>query len=178
MMTAVEFIHAELKRLHGMLDNAIGDLTPAQLHTVPANHPKASTLAWIFWHYARTEDNVVRFVLQNRRATVWAEGGYAEKLGLPPVAQGTGMSSAEAQGLRIKDLKLFREYMQRAWESTEDFLAKVDPESLDRTVTIKPLGDMPAARALGQVCLTHGFLHAGEIELARVLVGAKPASGG
>src|SRR5438093_1383116 len=69
MMTAVEFIHAELKRLHGMLDKAIGDLTPAQLHTVPANHPKASTLAWIFWHYARTEDNVVRFVLQNRRAT-------------------------------------------------------------------------------------------------------------
>ena len=69
MMTAVEFIHAELKRLHGMLDKAIGDLTPAQLHTVPANHPTASTLAWIFWHYARTEDNVVRFVLQNRRAT-------------------------------------------------------------------------------------------------------------
>ncbi len=80
MMTAFEFIHAELKRLHGMLDKAIGDLTPAQLHAVPANHPKANTLAWIFWHYARTEDNVVRFVLQNRRPTVWAEGGYAEKL--------------------------------------------------------------------------------------------------
>ena len=31
MMTALEFIHAELKRLHGMLDKAIADLTPAQL---------------------------------------------------------------------------------------------------------------------------------------------------
>ena len=87
MMTAVEFIRADLRRLHGMLDKALADLTSAQLHTMPAGHPKANTLAWVFWHYARTEDNVVRFVLQKRRPTVWAEGGYAEKLGLPPVAQ-------------------------------------------------------------------------------------------
>jgi hypothetical protein len=119
----------------------------------------------------------VRFILQNRRPIVWAEGGYAEKLGLPPVAQGTGMSTEEAQALRIKDVQLFREYMQRVWESTDEFLAKADPESLARTVTIKPLGEMPGTRALGQVCLSHGFLHAGEIALARVLVGAKPGPG-
>jgi hypothetical protein len=177
MMTAVEFIGGDLKRLHKMFDRAIDELTPEQLHTVPAGHATANTIGWGLWHYARTEDNVVRYILQNRRPIVWAEGGYPDKLGLPPVAQGTGMSTAEAQGLRIKDVKLFREYMQRVWESTEDFLSTVDPASLDRTVTIKPLGDMPAARALGQVCLSHGFLHAGEIELARVLVGAKPVSG-
>ncbi len=96
MMTAIEFIHAELKRLHGMLDTAIADLTPEQLHMVPANHPNANTLAWVYFHYVRTEDNVVRFVLQKRRPTVWAEGGYAEKLGLPPVAQGTGMTTEQA----------------------------------------------------------------------------------
>ena len=172
MMTALEFIHAELKRLHGMLDKAIADLTPAQLHAVPASHPKANTLAWIFFHYARTEDNVVRFVLQNRRATVWAEGGYAEKLGLPPVAQGTGMSTAEAQALRIKDIPLFKEYMQKVWADTDALLAKNDPALLDRNVTIRPLGEMHAMRALGQVCLTHGMTHFGEIELARTLVGA------
>ena len=177
MMTALEFIHAELKRLHGMLDKAIVDLTPAQLHTVPASHPKANTLAWIFWHYARTEDNVVRFVLQNRRATVWAEGGYAEKLGLPPVAQGTGMSTADAQALRLKDVALFRDYMQKVWASTEDFVTRTDPTALDQVVTVKPLGEMPGVRALGQTCVSHGMAHAGEIELVRTLIGAGPAVG-
>ena len=109
--------------------------------------------------------------LQNRRPIVWAEGGYAEKLGLPPVAQGTGMTTQEAQAFRIKDLGLFREYVKKVWASTDEYLAKIDPATLDATVTIKPLGDMPAIRALAQVCVGHGFTHVGEIELAKTLVG-------
>jgi hypothetical protein len=177
MMTAVEFIHADLKRLHNMLDNALAALTLDQLHTVPVGHPKVNTLAWIFWHYARTEDNVVRFVLQNRRATVWAEGRYGEKLGLPPVAQGTGMSTAEAQALRLKDVDLFTEYMQKVWVSTDEFVAKTAPAALDAVVTVKPLGDMPGIQAFGQTCLSHGMTHAGEIGLVLTLIGAGPAIG-
>ena len=176
MSTLAEFIHAELTRLHRGLDKALTDLTPEQLHTVPGGHPKANTIAWGLWHYARTEDNVVRYVLQERRPPVWTEGGYAEKLGLPPVAQGTGMPTAEAQALRIKDVQLFTEYVKKVWASTDEFFAKADAAQLDRTVTIKPLGEMEAIRALGQVCLTHGMIHFGEIELARTLVGVGPAA--
>ena len=175
-MTLAEFIHADLKRLHRGLDKALVDLTPEQLHAVPGGHAKANTIAWGLWHYARTEDNVVRYVLQNRRPLVWTEGGYAEKLGLPPVAQGTGMPVAEAQALRIKDVGLFGEYMQKVWASTDEFFATADAASLDKIVTIKPVGDMPAIRALGQICLTHGMTHFGEIELARTLVGAGPVT--
>jgi hypothetical protein len=74
--------------------------------------------------------------------------------------------------MRIKDLGLFREYMTKVWAATDEYLAKVDPAALDTVVTIKPLGDMPAIRALAQVCVSHGFTHVGEIELARTLVGA------
>src|SRR5204863_69523 len=80
-------------------DKSRDGLTSEQLHTVPAGHPRANTIAWNLWHYVRTEDNVVRFALQNRRPTVWVEGGYPERLGLHPAAQGTGMSTAEAQAL-------------------------------------------------------------------------------
>jgi hypothetical protein len=172
MMTALEFIRTDLQRLHRMLDKSISDLTPEQLHAVPGGHPRANHIAWGLWHYTRTEDNVVRYLLQNRRSPVWQEGGYADKLGLPPVAQGTGMSTEEAHALRIKDVELFKAYMQKVWASTDEYLAAVDPASLDRIITVKPLGDMPAIRALGQVCLSHGMTHAGEIELARTLVGA------
>ncbi len=177
MLTAAEFIHAELTRLHRSLDRAIADLTPEQLHAVPGGHPKANTIAWGLWHYVRTEDNVVRFVIQSRRPTVWAEGGYAERLALPPVAQGTGMSIEDAHALRIPDIALFKEYMQKVWASTDELFQKADAALLDKTVTIKPLGDMPAIRALGQVGLSHGMTHMGELELARTLVGAGPVLG-
>jgi DinB family protein len=171
-MTALELMKIELGRLHASYDKAFDGLSPDQIHRVPGGHAKANTIAWGVWHYVRTEDNVIRYILQNRRPIVWAEGGYAEKLGLPPVAQGTGMTTQEAQALRLKDLGLFREYMARVWASTDEYLARVDPAALDTTVTIKPLGDMPAIRALAQVCVSHGFTHIGEIELARTLVGA------
>ncbi len=82
------------------------------------------------------------------------------------------LALAEAQALRIKDIPLFKEYMQKVWADTDALLAKNDPALLDRNVTIRPLGEMHAMRALGQVCLTHGMTHFGEIELARTLVGA------
>ena len=172
MPTLTEFVHAELKGLHRGLDKTLIDLTPEQLPTVPRGHPKANTIARGLWHYARTDDNVVRWVLQDRRTPFWKEGGYAEKLGLPPVAQGTGMPTAEAQALRIKDLPLFKEYVQRVWASTDELFTNTDAAQLEKMVTVKPLGDMPAIQALGQVCLTHGMTHFGEIELARTLVGA------
>ena len=176
-MTAQEFIHMELRRLHTMLDASLNGLTPAQVHAVPGGHAKANTIAWVLWHVVRTEDNVVRFVVQGRRPTVWAEGGYAAKLGLPPVAQGTGMSTEEAHALRIPDMNLFHEYTQKVWASTEDFFATADAAVFAKTVTVKPLGDMPVVRALGQICASHGMLHFGELELARTLVGAGPVSG-
>ena len=173
MLTAADFIQSQLKRLHASLDKVLNELTPEQLHAVPGGAgSSANTIAWGLWHYVRTEDNVVRFVIQERRPPVWTEGNYADKLGLPPVAQGTGMSAADAHALRIKDIPLFREYMQKVWASTDELFSTAAPALLDKTITVKPLGDMTVINCLGQVCLVHGMTHVGEIDLARTLVGA------
>jgi hypothetical protein len=177
-MTLVEFIKAELSRLHTMLDHGVADLTPEQWHAVPGGSGgRANHIAFEMWHYARTEDNIVRFILQNRRPTVWMEGGWAERLGLPPVAQGTGMTTDDAQAMRIADLDAFKQYVQDVWASTNEWLSNPDSSTFDRPVQVKPLGEMPAIRALGQVCMTHGFTHLGELELCRTLLGLKPAIG-
>ncbi len=176
-MNLVEFIQAELGRLHAMLDRTVADLAPEQWHAIPADNPKANHIAFEFWHYVRTEDNIVRFILQDRRPTVWMEGGWAEKLGLPPVAQGTGMPSEDAQALRINDIGGFLEYRRQVWASTADWLANPDASEFDKVITVKPLGEMPKIRALGQVCMTHGFTHLGELELIRTLLNLPPAIG-
>lgn len=177
MLDAAEFIHAQLKRLHKNLDKALDGLTPEQLHAVPGGRSSANTIAFGLFHYTRTEDNVVRWVIQDRRPTIWTEGGYPERLGLPPAAQGTGMPTAEAQALRIKDVDLFRRYMQDVWASTDELFARREAALLHKIVTVKPLGEMSALQALGQVCLVHGTAHFGEIELARTLVGPGPSVG-
>jgi DinB superfamily len=173
MMTAVELVQSELKRIHRMLDQALDGITSDELHAVPGGDTKANTIAWQVWHCVRTEDNVVRFVLQDRRSPVWLEGGYADKLGLPAVAQGTGMSTGEAQALRIKDVPLFREYTGKVWASTDELFATRDAAFFDRTVTVKGLGDFKAIHALGLICVSHAMTHVGEIELARTILGAK-----
>jgi len=176
-MTLLEFIKAELARLHAMLDRGVADLTPEQWHTIPAGNAHANTIAFELWHYARTEDNIVRFILQGRRPTVWMEGGWAGRLGLPAVAQGTGMPAEEAQALRIIDLDAFKQYVRAVWASSDEYLSNPDASVFDQPVLVKPLGEMPAIRALGQVCMTHGFTHLGELELCRTLLGLKPAIG-
>ena len=169
-----EFIHQELHRLHALLEKGVADLSPEEWHAVP--HEGGNSIAFNLWHYVRTEDNIVRFILQNRRPTVWMEGGYAEKLGLPPVAQGTGMPLEEAQTLRIGDIDTFRRYMEDAWRSSDEFLGNPDESTFDEIITVRPLGEMPRIRALGQVCVSHGFGHAGHIDLLRQLMG-KPGLG-
>lgn len=164
-----EFLHHELRRLHGLLEKGTEDLTPEEWHATPCE--SSNSIAWVMWHYVRTEDNIVRFILQNRRPTVWAEGNYAETLGLPPVAQGTGMSLLDAKALRIPDLDRFRAYMAATWQSTDEFLQAPDESAFDEVITVRPLGDMPRVRALGQVCVSHGFGHLGHIDLMRSLMG-------
>jgi hypothetical protein len=176
-MTIVEFIAAELRRLHTMLARATDDLTPEHWHAIPGGHPAANHIAFEYWHYVRTEDNIVRFILQNRRPTVWMEGKWSERLALPPVTQGTGMTAADAQALRIGDLDAFKQYVADVYASTDEWLSNPDESTFATPVTVKPLGEMPAIRALGQVCMTHGFTHLGEIELIRTLLGLPPAIG-
>ena len=77
MLSAVDFIRAQLKRMHAGFDKSLSDLTPEQLHAVPGGHATANTIGWGIWHYVRTEDNIVRWVIQNRRPPIWVEGGPA-----------------------------------------------------------------------------------------------------
>jgi hypothetical protein len=173
-MKTHELIHQELHRLHALLEKGTADLSPEEWHATPCE--TGNSIAFIMWHYVRTEDNIIRFLLQDRRPTVWMEGGYAEKLGLPPVAQGTGMSLEDAQSLRIGDFDTFRRYMEETWASTDEYLKNPNESVFDEIITVRPLGEMPRIRALGQVCGSHGFGHAGHIDLLRQMMD-KPGLG-
>jgi hypothetical protein len=168
-MATVDFISSSLKQMHGMYDSAIGDLTEEQIHW--RANDKGQPISFVLWHYVRTEDNIIQFVLQ-RKPTVWIEGGWDQKLGLDRISQGTGMSLQDAQALRISKTE-FLGYMQAVWQATDKYLAAADDAFLMQTTTVKPLGEMPIQNAIGNMCLTHGFTHLGEIAHLRGLQGLR-----
>jgi len=169
-LKTIDFIRSSLRQMHSAYDDAIKDLDPQQIHW--RANDNGLPISFILWHYVRTEDNVINFVLQ-RKPTVWLDGEWNVKFGLDRVAQGTGMSLAEAQNLRINSKDGFLAYMQQVWKATDDYLAANDDSLLEQKTTIKPLGEMLVANAIGNMCLTHGFTHLGEIQHIRGLLGLR-----
>src|SRR5260370_35515477 len=124
MVTAADFMRTNIKRLQDGLEKVMADLTPDQLHTVPAGHPKANTIAWGVWHYTRTEDNIVRYVIQGRKPPIWVEGGYGERLGPHPAAPpGTGMSTEGAQAPPDKGGPPLRAQLGKVWGGAAEPIA-------------------------------------------------------
>lgn len=151
------------------LERALGPLTDEQWHAVPGG--VGNSIAFIAWHYLRTEDNIINWIIQERRPTVWMDGGWAEKLGLPSVNQGTGMPVEEAHALRIKDTAGFLEYMRAVRTRTDEFLEQWDPADYGTLITLKPVGQMTKLQAMGQQGFPHGFGHLGEIAHIRAHLG-------
>jgi len=169
-MPTIDFIRSSLKQLHNTYNDSIGDLTPEQLNW--RANDKGHPISFILWHYVRTEDNIIQFVLQ-RKPTVWMESGWDKKFGLHATAQGTGMSLSDAQALRLEPKEDFETYMRAVWDATDAYLASADDEFLQQKTTVKPLGEMPIQNAIGNMCLTHGFTHLGEIAHLRGLQGLR-----
>jgi hypothetical protein len=168
-MTPLELLRTSLVSMHGLLDKAVGDMNAEDLNF----RPKEGGVSPFFslWHYVRTEDNIVNWVI-NQRPTVWLDGGYDQKLGLPRTSQGTGMTKEEADAVVLRDVELWRAYQQGVWKVTAEYLDSMDPGEFDsRRVTIKPLPEMSLWDGLYGVCLSHGYRHIGEIEYARGIIG-------
>ncbi|MCC6416968.1 MAG: DinB family protein [Gemmataceae bacterium] len=134
--------------------------------------PEGKTVSAGFnaWHVLRTQDNIVNFVFQ-KKPPVWMAAGFLERMALPKVEQGTGMGLEQARGIAIPDVGLLREYGAAVRGEVVGYLRGVDLAELEEVQLIKPLGEMPKWRVVRQVLMTHGFMHLGEINLIKGLLG-------
>ena len=171
-MAIIDFCVEQFKRLHADFDAVVAGLTPEHLHWRPAG--QANHIAFVIWHYSRTEDNIIQFVLQ-RQPTIWMEEGWHETLGLDSKAQGTGMAAEDAAALRLPSVEEFAPYMRKVWDRTEAYLATLSESDLERTTMIRPQGERRVMTILTESMLTHGFSHLGEIWVLRSLQGLEGA---
>lgn len=170
MSTMIDFLRDSIGPQHAQWDGAVSDLTPEQMYYRPGvgNH-----IGFIVWHYVRTEDNLMQFIFQNRKPTVWLQGGYDQTFGLPRTAQGTGMPAEEAVRLRLPPADQWMNYQHAVWRATDEWLASVTDADLQRQVLIKPFGEIPILTALRQIIIGHGYMHLGQVYHLRTLQGLK-----
>src|SRR5713101_5125769 len=147
-MNIIDFFRHEQRRLHEGLRESVSDLTADEWNVTIEG--TGNNIAFLMWHSVRTEDNILRFILQGR-PTIWGEGNWHERLGLPPREQGTGMATEEARAFRIADPRLFMEYVEEVWREFEAYLAGISDggaELSERMVTVKPRGNLLAIQAI------------------------------
>lgn len=159
-----------IEQLTDWMDGALKDLNAEQVNWNPPGN--AVSVGFNAWHVMRTTDNIVNFVFK-KTPPIWMAQGYVAKLGLPEVAQGTGMSLDDAHALTVSDVGLLREYGRVVGVDAIAFLKDVSVEALEEVQMIKPLGEMPKWRVVRQVVMTHGFMHLGEINALKGQMGFK-----
>ena len=159
-MEARDLLVDGVDQMTDWLDGAIKGLTAEQVNFLPPG--QTVSIGFNTWHVVRTADNITNFVLQDRKPPIWIEKGYADRMGLPKVDQGTGMSMEDARALKF-DNDALRDYLAEGRKGTLDFLKVVPMAKLDEVQMVKPLGEMPKWKVVRQVIMTHGFMHLGEI---------------
>ncbi|MEX0783620.1 MAG: DinB family protein [Dehalococcoidia bacterium] len=168
-MTPQAILRRNLVSMHDLLDKAVDGMTADHFNFRPREGGVSAFFS--LWHYVRTEDNIVNFVVQ-REPTVWLKGEWDQRFGLHRTGQGTGLTAEEANAVRIADVPAWHDYQQQVWKATDDYLASMSPEEFEsRRVTIKPVGEMSLWDGLYGMCLSHGYRHVGEIEYVRGVQG-------
>ena len=169
-MSTIDYFRSAVKEMHKNYFEAVKDLTDEQLHFRPLD--KGNHIAFILWHFVRTGDLVLNFLLQKKNP-VWNEEEWDKKLGMDPQAQGTGMTDEQAAAVRIQDMTEFLKYMENAFKSVEAFLDGVKDEDLDQVHELPALGKRSMYQLIEGTILQHGASHMGEIYYLKGLQGLK-----
>ena len=159
-MGAADYFRSAVSNLHRNLTEAVEGLSDKQLHFRPLG--KGNHIAFIIWHYVRTEDTVLNFFLQ-KKTPVWNAEGWDEKLGMDSRVQGTGMTDEQAAGIQIRNLKEFLHYMHNTFKASEAFIDDLKDEDLDQEHELPVLGKKSLYQIVGDTILQHGGNHLGEI---------------
>jgi len=169
-MNTIEYFRGAMKEAHKTLGAAVKDLTDAQLHFRPLR--AGNSIAFIFWHYVRTEDIMIHFFLQNKKP-IWNTEGWDQKFGMDPRSQGTGMTAEQAAAIRISDMGAFLKYSEKVFQTSEAFLETLAEGSLDEVKEYPVIGKRSVRQVIGGMVLQHGAGHLGEIWYVKGLQGLK-----
>jgi hypothetical protein len=166
---AVSLLSQQLRSAHGIVGSTVADLTAEQAKWMPEG--KAIAAGPLYFHLAAGEDLFLNMMTGRQPL---AMGAYAGKTGASEPYPMGGSYDEWAKRVEI-DLPQLREYVQAVFKSTEDYVAGLTAEGLDREIdlTSAGLGKMSLGAFITMTSVIHPSNHIGEISCLKGLQGAK-----
>lgn len=131
-MDAKDLLAEMFGRLPDLVRTAAEGLTPEQLTWAPA--AGANTIGWLVWHLTRVQDHHVGEVRGEEQ--VWVTGDWGGRFQLPsdPNDTGYGHSARQITAVRPESDRALIDYYDAVHGRTQDFIAGLTPQDLDRVV--------------------------------------------
>lgn len=166
--TTTALLRTQYKDAHELLEGTMQGVTPEQAHWLPPGI--ANPLAASYVHVITSEDSVFGGMLKGGAPLM--AGEWAGKVGLsemPPTADW----DAWARRVQV-DLAALSSYAQAVYAATDEYLAGLTDEDLERPVDLSSWG--MGEQTLGwllSLMMVHIGWHTGEIACLKGLQGAK-----
>ena len=168
-MNAIELMRNQINASHEIVEGTVADLTQEMCdHGVEGKaHPIGATYS----HILTSEDFIVNMMIRGQQPLMM--GDWAGKTGASEPPPGpTGDVYGWATRVSV-DLPQAREYAKAVYQNTDDYVASLTPEDLDREMEIPGFGKNSLAYYIGIAALIHPANHVGEISALKGIQGAK-----
>ncbi len=167
-MNAVELLTSQIRQAHGVVSGTVADLTPEQAAWSPGG--EANGIGAELLHLIAAEDMFLTMMTSRQPL---AMGPYAGKTGAsePHPMGGYGDWAKRVQA----DVPQVKDYMAAVFKNTEEYVASLTPEDLDREVDLSPagMGKMSLGDFITMTSVIHPSNHIGEISAMKGIQGAK-----
>ena len=157
-------LREQMQTLHGILEAAIADCpADAMAQKLPAS--KINSIGAIYAHTIFGEDGLLNGLARGKTPVYFA-AGWADKIGLE-MPQGT----MEPDWTVSLDLATFREYASDVYKATDEYLATVSDDELDKIVDAGFAPPMPVRSFVANILAWHVATHQGEISALKGVQG-------
>ena len=166
-MDAIGLLRLAFSELHDELRGELAEVSDDWLNWQPA--PGMNHIGFLFWHLVRDEDWILPWL--GKEEPVWVTDGWDKRTGMTALEQGTGFEPTRAGQLHLTSDELIA-YGERVWQRTDEILARMSDDDLDREVPGGPeLSMVKTGSLLTTGCLNHSWTHLGEIRYVKGLKG-------
>jgi uncharacterized damage-inducible protein DinB len=166
-MNAKDVLNDAFGRLPGLVDRAVRELSPEQLHWAPADG--ANTVGWLVWHLTRVQDDHVGDLIGGGQIYVADDWGPRFGLKSQPGDIGYGHSAAQVASVRPESWQALAEYYGSVHARTMDYLSGLSDRDLDEVVD--DAWDPPVTRGVRLISvLNDDAQHAGQAAYVRGLL--------
>lgn len=164
-MRAQDLLRVQYEQVHNVMEGVVADCDAETLTKVVGGN--IGTIGAIYAHAVFDEDGWIAGVTGN--PTLWESGGWSAQTGLEEIS---GRQSQEWAQSVTYDVAKFREYAQAVYAQTDEFLAGLSDEDVDRE--IEAFGSKTTiGRHVGSLGLWHVMTHQGEMAAVKGAQGLK-----